>query len=78
MNAFKLHFIPVDVSLTTGGCSILPPATNKPRPLLAAFISMIDSLFDATFAMDGSAGGLSSFGLSAFSVPSVGNECLHF
>lgn len=64
----------MDMLLTTGVVNILPPVTNKPRPLLLAFISMIDSLFDATFAVDGSAGGLSSFGLSAFSVPSVVNK----
>lgn len=54
-------------TLTTGGVTILPPATNKPSPLLAAFISMIDSLFAEIFAVDGSGGGPSSFGFSTFS-----------
>lgn len=53
--------------LTTGGWIILPPVTNSPSPLLLAFISIIDSLFDEIFAVDGSAGGPSSFTFSIFS-----------
>lgn len=53
--------------LTSGGWIILPPVTNSPSPLLAAFISIIDSLFDEIFAVDGSAGGPSSFTFSIFS-----------
>lgn len=56
-----------DCILTTGGVIILPPATNRPSPLLLALISMMDSRFADIFAVDGSAGGPSSFGFSAFS-----------
>lgn len=56
-------------TLTSGGVSILPPTTNKPKPLLLVFISMIVSLLEFMGATDGSAGGASgSFGFSGSSV----------